>query len=543
MRKRDEEGVALITVVLGSFVILLFMLWMVQEAVVQYGDAQRGRWEDVTVAGTEALLDRYAAKVTIDPAYYLHWVDEAEMARKCLTTGTPITGATVQPGTAWNSSCTSWTYYSGGTTNSACSTASTGTTGSLLSTSWYSHPLLNGNNTATIDDVQTRLQVCPPDTSNPVTVQVASRQRGRSVDRVIQASVRAVALSEFFRVTQDDLNYGSGAEIFGKVYSGANLTFQDTPKPIVHKNVYAEGQVSVASTVTFADGSKAFDVDGGGTYGKIRTVFPQALNFDKFWNDLSVLKSAACNGSGLCLQDATVKAWMVQPYVSGGVGKIKIWKSTYSAPSSSCLSSEEWWWINARSSSANWQAWTAGPGSSASSGVYDVPVNGTLWADNHVVVGKDDSNISRLKGSLSIYAGSSANPKNVIINTDIIYDAPTSFDVMGLLASDEIVINPNAVGTDATIQINAALLGQTDTWRAGRSCGADGNVMTPNSSTLDISGSIATRNSAGVSADFDTRNYGFDSRLEYLRPPFFPLLDDGWHYEDWKELKVPAWGR
>ena len=64
--------------------------------------------------------------------------------------------------------------------------------------------------------------------------------------------------------------------------------------------------------------------------------------------------------------------------------------------------------------------------------------------------------------------------------------------------------------------------------------------MTPSSrcradtpiSVLTINGSLAKVRTGDLASHFGTRNYGFDSRLERLRPPLFPLLQDTWHFEN-----------
>ncbi|HEY5578051.1 MAG TPA: hypothetical protein VIL12_00005, partial [Acidimicrobiia bacterium] len=152
------------------------------------------------------------------------------------------------------------------------------------------------------------------------------------------------------------------------------------------------------------------------------------------------------------------------------------------------------------------------------------------------------------KGNLTMYAGTSSNPKNVIINADTFYEGqdPVTLDipndyVLGLIASDEVVINPNAVHADAKLYVNASLLGQSDRWLVATSCGETGSRVTPSNSSLYVTGSIATKNTGKIAGSFDTRYYYFDDRLAYLRPPFYPLLGSDWRYEDWKELPLPAW--
>jgi hypothetical protein len=52
---------------------------------------------------------------------------------------------------------------------------------------------------------------------------------------------------------------------------------------------------------------------------------------------------------------------------------------------------------------------------------------------------------------------------------------------------------------------------------------------------------MAIHQTGDVAAHFGTRNYTFDTRLESLRPPLFPLLKDTWAYANWREQPLPCW--
>lgn len=513
----------MVIVLLMTSVVGLFSMWMINEAQTQYAQTQDQRWDDVTVAGTEAILERYAAKLTIDPAYYLHWVDETERARVCADSGTSHVGAVVQPGSAWWHDCTAWTYQDPATTT------------------WFRHPTLAGGRAGISDDIESRIQVAPPGPSSALELTVASRVVSGDATRVIAAQIRAISLSEYFRVTEDDLSYGAGAVINGRVYTGGDLDFDaGPPQGVIHSDAFAEGEI--VGPPVFLDGSQGWDSDASTPYGDIRTVIEEPLDFSNFWDDLDVMQSAACNGAGICLNQAGSTAWRVQPFVSGGVGKIRVWRSTVlNANISGCPNGPYRWWTDPDGA---WASWLLYDTPSSPGGVFDMPVNGTLWANGHVIVGHPATAAStELLGSLSIYAGSSAAIRNVIINSDIAYADPESFDVLGLIASNEVIINPMAVVDDATDALNvaASILGQSNGWRVARSCGLSGSIITPDPSTLNMTGSIATRTTGDIAAHFATRNYGFDARLAYLRPPFFPLLEDGWNYNNWRELPRPDW--
>ena len=365
------------------------------------------------------------------------------------------------------------------------------------------------------------------------------------MDRLITASIDAVSLSEFFRVTENDLNYGAGADIYGKIYSGSNLNFNcDTADACsdlgtVHNDIFAEGEIQREPNI--AEPWIAF-YDGIGEHIDIRSEIPDPLNFSNFWDDLDILASVACDTGGtLCLDDAGVEAWLVHLYMSGTDARARVW-STTDTNSYACVSVEEYWWLQPEDPSITWTYWND----------VTIPDNGALWANNHVIVGSlvwtGGSDFDFQGGydnvvgsSLSIYAGDAVSTANVIINADIYYDDVTSYDTIALIASDEIVLHPNAVGTDLELNINASLLGQDSKWRVSRDCGDSGSPVTSPSAILYMTGSIATQSTGDIGSHFPERYYLFDDRLEYLRPPFFPLLDGEWTYEDWREDSLPDW--
>lgn len=226
-------------------------------------------------------------------------------------------------------------------------------------------------------------------------------------------------------------------------------------------------------------------------------------------------------------------AWLLQPTVNGSLSRIKV-SVAYSNDSTSCLTAEEWWWVNSQNAT-----WTL-------LGTYDVPENGAVWVDGHTVIGLP-GDTSKILDSMTIYAGTLGSKKNIVIGSDIIYQGGQSGNtILGLVASDEIYVNPSSVGSDNELVFYASLLTQDGSFHVARSCGSSGSVLLPYSGGVPISklhtnGSMAIRHTGDVAAHFGTRNYSFDNRLEYLRPPLFPLMSDSWTYGNWRETSLPCW--
>jgi len=363
MADRREGGFAMMAVVLGVGAMVLIVAVLFQQASREYGSAQYQRREDTLVAGAEAMMERYAAKLTIDPVYFDRWVDEAELPRRCTDTTSLNLFGVVQPGNAWFTDCSTWDYED--------------------PADYFAHPMLDGREGNDADDLVVLITVNPPTPTTDLDVTVVARNAQFQHTRAIYAEIRPEAISEFAFMTLGDQNFGSGAHTYGKVYSGDDINF--ATGGVAHRDIYAEDGIGVDSGYgppTFADGAEGFDGRPGG-YRDIREIFPESVDFDDFWDDLALIRSVACNSGGLCPSrsdnpglglGATPTAWLIEPQVAGSSMNLRV-SVAYTNESSGCVNSEEWWWIN--SGVASWEYL----------GTYPLPSNGVVWVDGHTVIG------------------------------------------------------------------------------------------------------------------------------------------------------------
>lgn len=526
MRAEREAGFAMMVVMLGMTAIVLIVILLFHQASGEFRNSEYQRREDAILAGADAMLERYATKLTIDPFYYRRFVDNAEIARRCTDGTSGSYGATAQPGDPWFDDCQTWEYEDPG--------------------DFFEHPLLAGLAHISADDIASLITVQPDEATGGVTVTVLSQQSEFRQTRAVIADIRPEPISEFAWLQEEDLRFGSGVVITGKVYVGGDLDFAQTPvRGIVHRDIFAEGGIGENDGYgppIFASGAQGYD--GHGDYLDIRDAYPEALDFERFWDDLDLIRNVACAGGGLCLSrtanpglglSADPTAWLIEPVSGGGGGQLRV-SAAYSNNSYSCVDTEEWWFLH--SQEASW----------ALVGVFPIAGNPVVWADNHVVIGRPGAPAT-VQGLVTIYAGSAGSRKNIVIGSDIVYKSGTSgTDVIGLIGSDEIYINPSAVGGDNQLTINGALLSQQGILGTGRECGTSGDVILPTGgggpiSVLNVNGSIAKVRTGDLSSHFGTRNYGFDIRLERLRPPLFPLIQDTWRFENWRETTLPCWAR
>ena len=533
--RNDESGVALITVVMALLLIGAFTVLVGQLALSQQQQSDFQAREDGTIAGAEAMLERYATKMTLDPLYYLHKVDEAERTRSC--NSFPLV---VDPGGDWDDTCLDWDYLD------------TPDNDGDGEPDWYVHPLMETDGDPTVlgsRDVGTLLEIRKPFPPNgPLTVEVVGRMGSRINRRSISATIDSNSLSEFVRVTERALGYGSNAHLTGKVYSLDTINFGSNNT--IEANVYAENGI-LNEPANILNDAQRYDGLSPHEHEDIREEFATPLDFNSFWTDLRILKAAACGGGGICLDDADATAWMLHPYENGaGDPKVAVWKSTLTS-GDSCINSEEYWWLYPQGGSEGPHPFNT---IWSFQGEFDFPTNGALWANQHVVIGTrsyapatdvdgDGFKDVVMKGALTVYAGEESTIKNVILNADTtIWNYPDSLFTLGLVASDELIINPRAVGSsDRYLRVQVAMLGQEERWRVSYSCGTSGSRRTPSGSTLDVYGSIATKETGVISGSFTYRNYNFDPRLAFVRPPLYPLINADWFYENWTENPLPDW--
>ena len=335
--RRDDSGFAMMATVMGVGAIAFLILTIFQTAQGEYREAQFQRRDDTVVVAAEGMLDRYAGKLTIDPLYYRHYVNEAELPRTCTDTSSADYDGLVQPGNAWFDDCTTWDYED--------------------PTGFFQHPLFEGDAAIDADNVAGLFTVTPPTPTESLRVDVVARQGefGRTPLRSLQRSAPSRS-RKFAFLVEESLRFGSGAVITGKIYVGDDLDFRPTPiQGIVHRDVFAEDAIGLRpgyGPPVFDSGSVGYD--SRGVYLDIDAVYPEPLDFTNFWDDLALIKDVSCSGAGLCLSHTLnpslglasyPTAWLIEPQVAGGVGRLRV-SAAYSNSSSGCVSSEEWWWLN-----------------------------------------------------------------------------------------------------------------------------------------------------------------------------------------------------
>ena len=312
--------------------------------------------------------------------------------------------------------------------------------------------------------------------------------RTQSDWREIQATIRPSSISDYYRIVNGDVGFGSTTTTNGKVYAAGDINHDGTATA----NLYAGGQVTGSTTYAGTPTATYYDSN---TTPPVSQVVPP-LNFSSFLASVStisaVAKSAgtgAINTNGQYFDTATVAgvvtdtqknypAWVLT-FNSGGTFTIKACKP---------------------SSGSDTAAGASPMSTCGSSATFNVPTNGAIYSPQTIVVQ------GTVVGRVTIGTG------NDIDIGGALAPQTSGTDVVGLVATNDLYI---ATYVPSNLTWSAAICVINGTWQTDTSDGSHG--------TMNFTGSSTTANGGDMTM-FGTRNYNYDPNLLKLPPPWFPQL-------------------
>jgi hypothetical protein len=434
---------------------------------------------DVAIQAADAGVNRYISRLVEDPRYWDHFVDQAEDPR------IDPSGVAHPPGSAWIPG-TPWTYAGPPQTQVPLQDARFGS-------ATYS------------------LRITPPPVGSDVVI-VQSHARidakgPRPQVRTIQSQILPTSIADFQMISNKEIKYGSTAVTTGKLYSAVSVNHLGVAKA----PVYGQDKVcSEVSTIVCTGHYYGTDRFQAGAYDSASTPsfsdkFKTPIDFSQFTRAITDIKDAAQFG-GIYRNDPSVNAWMLQ-FRSDGTVRIHKVKSVDIRTSITSISCPE---------------------------TVQVPANGAMYFEQPVIVG-DGSTLSDACGvagpRASVVDGrvTVATPGDLLIGGNISYET-NGDDVLGLIATQNIVFPKYA---PVNTSVRAATLAQYGQWITAATTPVWGH------NTLVYTGSQTT-NQGGYASMFSSRTYNYDQVLQYLRPPFYPIIEGSWTTRYWREVRPPA---
>ncbi len=466
---REEDGIALVLVVLLVALLAGLSATLIDQVTSESGRSAKAVSSQASFEAAEAGIDDYLSKLIDDHLYYTHYVHPAEATRRDIPSGTnvvvsgsctasskPAAQTWIYPALQMPSGVSEWSYPNG-------------------KDRWCQ--LSNG--------YEYDLQITPPSAGSTSTGIISTARPIGSTNindrRVVQALVRPSSLTDFYRVVDGNVSWGSGASTYGKIYANGNVTHDGD----AYANIYATG--TITGSTTLFNGATEYTPSTSPTIQSQIKSYP--INFSSFLTSLSdISRAAQLNGAGSYLNSAGITGWKLV-FSSAG---------TYTVQS--CTSASI--------------ATTAPTCGSATT--YTVPSNGAIYSQQDVIVS------GSVKGRVTV-----ASNGNIVVGGNIAPVTPGT-DVLGLDAYANVIIAGYV--PQPTFTWSAAVLAQTGTWES------DPSSPSHSGGVMNFTGMAATADGGSFAGMFPTRNYMYDSTLLYLSPPWFPVLDSLYETTLFREL-------
>lgn len=351
------------------------------------------------------------------------------------------------------------------------------------------------------------LDITPPSSGSTV---VTIESTGWTIEqpeskRIIKARVGFPALTDYAFLTDTDVWIGDSEITHGKFHANGGIRYDGT------------GDAPITSAVlTYTcqehhgcgEGQVKPGIWGDGTPQDLWDFDVPAEDFDAVTVKLSEIERNA----GLSLSSSGEQGWLLDFQSDGTINVSKV-ASTYCYKGKDINSNKYYWFcldIRSLGSTTN----------------YPVPANGYIYVEDTVWVE------GTVNGRATVGTGEG---ESIILNDDILYQEKNGENVLGLIASENILIPYNSPND---LEIDAAILAQN---------GAAKRYYYPGDTkdTLSIYGSVITAGSwtwswvsggGSVVSGYENTNSIYDVNLTYNPPPGFPVGSE-YNLITWEEVK------
>ncbi len=387
------------------------------------------------------------------------------------------------------------------------------------------------------------LEITPPPTGfTNVTVKSTGRVLiDSTVYRSIVVQLAIPSLAKFAVVSNDNIRFGAGTEVFGPIHSNGGIRFDGLAHNLIsssrdkytdpdHSGGYEFGvHTHVTTPPNVNDSFRSAEAPPNAVPNRpdvfeAGRAFPvPAVDFVGLTTDLAQIKSKA-QTNGRYISSSGAQGYHI---IFKTNDTFDLYRVTQLATVSGCSNS---------GSQTGWGIWSirANNGQTFVAN-YPIPSNGLIFVEDNVWV---DGQIQTARVTLAAgrFPDNATNRPDIIINNDLLYSTYDGQDVISLIAQGDITTGLNS---DNNLRIDAALVAQNG--RAGRfyyssSCGS--NYVRD---SLTLYGMIASNIRYGFAytdgTGYDTRNIIYDANLLYGPPPSFPLTSDQYQTISWQEVR------
>ena len=347
----------------------------------------------------------------------------------------------------------------------------------------------------------------PPNGSTVVMVQsVGWLDSQPNSKRTLKARLGFPALTDYAFLTNGDVWIGNTESVSGKFHANGGIRFDGTGNAPI---------TSAVPTYTCKPYHGCNNVTEPGVWGaggpQTYWGFPApAQDFTAVTANLAAIKTGSQQSGGVYISSSGKQGWRLQ-FLSNGTFK------AYKVNTTNCYSAQD--------TSGNNITPCIDINTLGTATTYNMPTNGYIYVEDTVWV---DGTVNG-RATVGVATG-----KNIIINDNLLYTAKDGNHVLGLIASQNILIPKNS---PVNLEIDAALLAQNG---AALRYYYSNNIKT----NLIIYGSVISNgiwtwnwsNGSSIVSGYTNTNSTYDANLTYGPPPGFPV-GSVYNLISWEEVE------
>jgi hypothetical protein len=367
--------------------------------------------------------------------------------------------------------------------------------------------------------------------------------------RKIKVQLAKPSLAKYAVVSNDNIRFGEGTEVFGPIHSNGGIRFDGLAHNIITSAVASyddpdhsgNQEFGVHTHVTAPPGSGVNDTFRSGEAPpstvpsrtdvfQVGRSFPTpAADFVGITTDLAQIKSNA-QSSGRYISSSGSQGYHIVLKTNDTFDLYRV--TNLASASGSCTNSQ---------SQTGWGTWSIRVnGSGVINGQtfvanYAIPANGLIFVEDNVWV---DGQIQTARVTIAAgrFPDNSSTRPSITVNSNLLYTNYDGQDVIALISQGD--MNVGLLSAD-NLRIDAALIAQNG--RTGRYYYSSNCGSTYTRSSITLYGMIASNVRYGFAytdgTGYDTRNIIYDANLLYGPPPSFQLTSDQYQIVSWQEIR------
>lgn len=373
-----------------------------------------------------------------------------------------------------------------------------------------------------------RIEVQAPDPASTIVIVKSTGWTYKSpgIKRVIQARFRRPSWSEYTVLADDNMRFGAGTHIYGKIHSNYGIRFDGVAHNVVSSSLYSYDDPDHSGGLEFGVHTHVAPTDPVNpvypasppvrtdVFEAGRQTFLPSISFNGVLSDLNFMKSEAIAGNGKYFNDL-------------GYGRRIILRNngTYDICTVNGYDSSSKTITSYRRNSGGG---TCGSCSGLCLSNYPVVDNGVIFVEDNVWLEGTINNRRITVVAANLIGGPQADAYIGINN--LLYTNFDGKDIIGLIGQKDVSVVRDSQNF---LTIDAALLAQSG--RVGRNYYSHSY----DKDTITVNGSIATKLRYGFAytdgTGYENRILNFDNNLLYYPPPYFPTGTE-YYIDLWDEL-------